>query len=184
MAANGPAGAAAASAEAVIAVRDEEIADLRARLERAEKAVPEMPGGWFIVSRDDLRTVLQNYQAATASAEARGAAERLARVAYPMQYLQAPGPCEPAEHAEAEIARLQSGARTLGATLTSMARAMEAARIEMAQRGPDAAMQWILESLPDVSDAPAGQEWDGTETAREWLERTAGPAGEAVASGA
>jgi len=81
---------------------------------------------------------------------------------------------EPDPDAEPEISveRLRSGARTLGITLTHMARSMEAARIEMLQSGPAAAMEWILQALPDVSDEEPGDQWDGRESAAEWLDRT------------
>ena len=72
----------------------------------------------------------------------------------------------------AELATLRSGAHTLGMVVTSMARSMEAARIEMLQHGPAAAMEWILRALPDQRDDPEGMSWDGSESAREWLDRT------------
>ena len=68
----------------------------------------------------------------------------------------------------AEIARLRGACRTLGRIVVSQQRSMQAARIEMAQNGPEKAMQWILNSLPDVYDGP---EWDGEETAAAWLDR-------------
>lgn len=74
--------------------------------------------------------------------------------------------------AETELARLRNGAATLGRVVTSNARAMEAARIEMLQNGPEAAMQWILNALPDQRDGEPGSEWNGTESASEWFDRT------------
>jgi hypothetical protein len=53
-----------------------------------------------------------------------------------------------------------------------LARAMEAARIEMIQNGPEKAMQWILNALPDQWDREA---WDGSESAQEWFDRTGAP---------
>ena len=74
--------------------------------------------------------------------------------------------------AHAEMARLRNGAHQLGKIVAWQAQSMEAARIEMLQNGPEKAMQWILNSLPDVSDADPEDQWNGTETAREWLDRT------------
>ena len=71
-----------------------------------------------------------------------------------------------------ELSRVQSAARTLGKVVTRMAQSMEAARIEMIQNGPEAAMQWILNSLPDVSDEAPEDQWDGKETATQWIDRT------------
>lgn len=73
---------------------------------------------------------------------------------------------------KAELSRVQSAAQTLGKIVARMAQSMEAARIEMIQNGPEAAMQWILNSLPDVSDEAPGDQWDGKETARQWIDRT------------
>lgn len=73
---------------------------------------------------------------------------------------------------KAELSRVQSAAQTLGKVITRLAQSMEAARIEMIQNGPEAAMQWILNSLPDVSDEAPGDQWDGKETATQWIDRT------------
>ena len=85
----------------------------------------------------------------------------------------------------AELSRVQSGAQTLGKIVTRMAQSMEAARIEMIQNGPEAAMQWILNSLPDVSDEAPEDQWDGKETATQWIDRTqaADRAAEVAATG-
>ena len=72
---------------------------------------------------------------------------------------------------KAELARLRNGAQQLGKIVTWQAQSMEAARIEMIQNGPEAAMQWILNSIPDVDDNDPEDQWNGTETAREWLDR-------------
>ena len=45
---------------------------------------------------------------------------------------------------KAELARLRNGAQQLGKIVTWQAQSMQAARIEMIQNGPEAAMQWIL----------------------------------------
>jgi hypothetical protein len=71
----------------------------------------------------------------------------------------------------AELARTQSAARTLGKIVCWQAQSMEAARIEMIQNGPEKAMQWILNSIPDVDDNDPADQWNGTETAAEWLDR-------------
>jgi hypothetical protein len=72
---------------------------------------------------------------------------------------------------EDELARLREGARTLGKAVIGQRRAMEAARIELAQGSAEKAMQWILNSLPDVWDDPE-TEWDGKESAEAWFDRT------------
>ena len=71
----------------------------------------------------------------------------------------------------AEITRLREACRTLGKIVTWQARSMRAAVIEDQQNGSNAAMQWILNSLPDVDDNPPELQWDGTETAAQWLDR-------------
>ena len=73
---------------------------------------------------------------------------------------------------EAERDRLRSGGRELGRIVTRQVRSMRAARIEMLQSGPEKAMRWILSSLPDVDDNPEAEQWDGKESAAEWLDRT------------
>ena len=71
----------------------------------------------------------------------------------------------------AEVARLREGARMLGKVVVGHSRAMEAARIEFAQGSAGKAMEWILNSLPDVWDDPE-TEWDGVESAQAWFDRT------------
>lgn len=71
----------------------------------------------------------------------------------------------------AELASTHRAAQTLARITESYRHVMEAARIEMKQNGPHEAMQWILNSLPDVWDDPAS-EWDGFESAEEWFDRT------------
>jgi hypothetical protein len=61
-----------------------------------------------------------------------------------------------------------TGGRALGAAVVHQAQTLECARIELIQGHPEAALEWILNGTPDVSD---GVEWDGKESAREWLER-------------
>jgi hypothetical protein len=72
---------------------------------------------------------------------------------------------------KAELARVRSGAETLGKIVISMRRSMEAARIEDSQNGANAGMQWILNSIPDVDDDSPADQWNGTETAAQWLDR-------------
>jgi len=71
----------------------------------------------------------------------------------------------------AEVARLREGARMLGRIIVGHTRAMEAARIELAQGSAEKAMEWILNSLPDVWEDEE-TEWDGRESANEWWDRT------------
>lgn len=70
-----------------------------------------------------------------------------------------------------ELTRLRDGGRTLGRIVVAQARAMRAASIEMAQNGPHAAMQWILNSIPPPVDEGDGEMWDGKETAQQWFDR-------------
>ena len=78
--------------------------------------------------------------------------------------------------AEAKLARSREAARMLAKVVTGQVRAMEAARIELAQGSAGKAMQWILNSLPDVWDDPETK-WDGKESADEWWDRTAASTG-------
>ena len=98
-------------------------------------------------------------------------AEKVAGLAE--ELAQATAPAEPGEVAQlkAELTRTQSAAQTLGKVIVRMSQSMEAARIEMIQNGPEAAMQWILNSLPDVSDEAPEDQWDGKETATQWIDR-------------
>jgi hypothetical protein len=75
--------------------------------------------------------------------------------------------------ARAERDRLRNACKHMGSVIVSMSRQMECARIEMLQNGPERAMQWVLNGLPDVRDDPPGMQWDGKESADEWFERTA-----------
>ena len=72
---------------------------------------------------------------------------------------------------EAELAILREITLSLASTVARLGRTVEAARIEMRQNGPDAAMQWIL----NVRTAPFGEgdplAWDGKESARHWFDR-------------
>jgi hypothetical protein len=71
----------------------------------------------------------------------------------------------------AETAKLREVIATLSRIVSQQCLSMEAARVEMRQNGPQQAMQWILNSLPDVWDGPEGSEWDGTESAQAWMDR-------------
>jgi hypothetical protein len=72
-----------------------------------------------------------------------------------------------------ELARLRNACQHMGNVIVSMSRQMECARIEMLQNGPERAMQWVLQGLPDVDDNPPEMHWNGKESADEWFERTA-----------
>ena len=76
----------------------------------------------------------------------------------------------PDEH-DLALATLRRSARILANIVARNHQVMEAARIEMRQNGPHAAMQWILNSIPDVWDDPE-TEWDGKESAEAWFDRT------------
>jgi len=69
------------------------------------------------------------------------------------------------------LRRAEDACQLLAQVLTGHGRAMEAARIELAQGSAEKAMQWILNFLPDVWDDEE-TEWNGTETAQEWWDRT------------
>jgi hypothetical protein len=81
-------------------------------------------------------------------------------------------PGEAIRQATDEAVNLRKGAWTLGHVVEQLSRSMEAAHIEMRQNGPQQAMQWILNSMSDLYDGEPGTEWDGTESATEWFERT------------
>ncbi len=70
-----------------------------------------------------------------------------------------------------ELAALRRSVRILAGITARNHQVMEAARIEMGQNGPHAAMQWILNALPDVWDDDETA-WDGKESAEEWFDRT------------
>lgn len=99
-------------------------------------------------------------------------AERIADLAEELARATAPAEAGEVARLKAELSRVQSAAQTLGKIVTRLGQSMEAARIEMIQNGPEAAMQWILNSLPDVSDEAPGDQWDGQETATQWIDRT------------
>ena len=99
-------------------------------------------------------------------------AERIAELAEELARVTAPAEAGEVARLKAELSRTQSAAQTLGKIVTRMAQSMEAARIEMIQNGPEAAMEWIVNSLPDVSDEAPQDQWDGNETATQWMDRT------------
>jgi hypothetical protein len=86
------------------------------------------------------------------------------RMARPLDLSGATGPAD-------ELASLKRSCRILANIVARNHQAMEAARIEMRQNGPHQAMQWILNSIPDVWDDPE-TEWDGKESAQAWFDRT------------
>lgn len=123
------------------------------------------------VSEEYLRTVLRDALAFAQALANSGDPEALGSVArYELALLRLPD--APQVDWPEDVARLRSGAETLGKVVVHQARSMEAARIEMLQNGPTAAMQWILASIPDVDDNDPADQWDGRETAAEWLDRT------------
>ena len=98
-------------------------------------------------------------------------AEKIAELAEELAKVTAPAEAGEVAQLKAELTRTQSAAQTLGKVIVRLSQSMEAARIEMIQNGPEAAMQWILNSLPDVSDEAPEDQWDGEETATEWIDR-------------
>jgi hypothetical protein len=79
----------------------------------------------------------------------------------------------PKTETDAERAdRLQRACITLGKTITSMGDTMYAARIEDQQNGSVKAMEWIVNGMPGIWDNDPGTEWDGRESATDWVERT------------
>lgn len=74
---------------------------------------------------------------------------------------------------DADLERLRSSARTLATVTASLSRALKAAWIELVQGHSDAAREWIANAIEDCWD---GDEWDGTESAQQWLDRTEAPA--------
>jgi hypothetical protein len=83
----------------------------------------------------------------------------------------APQPEAPAAQLKTELANSREASRMLAKVIVGHSRAMEAARIELAQGSAEKAMQWILNSLPDVWDDDETA-WDGCESADEWWDRT------------
>lgn len=71
-----------------------------------------------------------------------------------------------------ELAKLRNACKHMGSVIVSMSRQMECARIEMLQNGPEKAMQWVLNSIPDVDDNDPKDQWNGKEAAGEWFWRT------------
>jgi hypothetical protein len=64
----------------------------------------------------------------------------------------------------------RNAARTMGTVVTALSRSLKAAYIELAQGHPEAAAQWIASAVPgEVWD---GDQWDGTESAQQWADRT------------
>jgi len=66
--------------------------------------------------------------------------------------------------------RLREAARMLGQIVSTDARVMFAARIEMKLNGPEAAMQWIVNGSNPLADQDAGRPWDGKESAQDWFD--------------
>ena len=69
------------------------------------------------------------------------------------------------------LRRTENACQLLGRTVTGLARTLEAAHIELVQGKPGNALEWILNATEYVHDGRADQ-WNGTETAQEWFDRT------------
>jgi hypothetical protein len=80
-------------------------------------------------------------------------------------------PAADGEKMAADLASARRAVQTLSNITGSNMQAMEAARIEMRQTGPESAMQWIINSLPEFWEDP-DTAWDGTESAQAWFDRT------------
>ncbi|HEY1668468.1 MAG TPA: hypothetical protein VGG54_22485, partial [Trebonia sp.] len=76
------------------------------------------------------------------------------------------------ETSAARADRLQQACITLGKVVSQQADTMYTARIELRQNVPAKAMDWILHSIPTVWDGDPGTEWDGSESAQAWWDRT------------
>lgn len=81
----------------------------------------------------------------------------------------------------ADLASARDSLRTVSRTMVGLARTMEAARIEDAQNGANAGMQWIING---TEWRPADDEfaWDGKESAEAWLDRVEAADRDAAAS--
>jgi len=73
---------------------------------------------------------------------------------------------------EAERDKLQRACETLGKAVVWQAETLYCAWIEISRGDLPSAAQWILNGIPDVDDNPPDQQWNGTETAQEWFDRT------------
>jgi hypothetical protein len=72
----------------------------------------------------------------------------------------------------AELAKVQRGAQTLGMVVTRQARDLYAMHIDVSRGDLEAVAQRVLNSIPDVDDNPPAEQWNGTETGSQWLDRT------------
>lgn len=73
---------------------------------------------------------------------------------------------------EAELAKVQGAARTLGMVVTHQARDLYAAWIDVSRGDLQAVRERVLNSVPDCDDNGPGGQWNGTEAGDEWFERT------------
>lgn len=73
---------------------------------------------------------------------------------------------------QAELAKVQRGAQTLGMVVTRQARDLYAMWIDVSRGDLEAVKERVLSAIPDCDDNEPGEQWDGTETGREWFERT------------
>ena len=72
----------------------------------------------------------------------------------------------------AELAKVQRGAQTLGMVVTRQARDLYAMHIDVSRGDLEAVAQRVLAAIPDCDDNEPAEQWNGTETGSEWLERT------------
>jgi hypothetical protein len=74
--------------------------------------------------------------------------------------------------AQAELDKVQRGAATLGMVVVRQARDLYAMHIDVSRGDLEAVKQRVLNAIPDVDDNEPAEQWNGTETGSEWLERT------------
>jgi hypothetical protein len=74
--------------------------------------------------------------------------------------------------AQAELDKVQRGAATLGMVVVRQARDLYAMHIDVTRGDLEAVRQRVLNAIPDVDDNEPAEQWNGTETGSEWLERT------------
>ena len=72
----------------------------------------------------------------------------------------------------AELDKVQRGAATLGMVVVRQARDLYAMHIDVSRGDLEAVKQRVLNAIPDVDDNEPAEQWNGTETGSEWLERT------------
>ena len=128
---------------------------------------PEAPAIPGTITREELAEALDSEQSGLDSSWVGGRELAVNVFAYVREHR------EPLVLPPDEFAALRAAAAMLGKIVVDHARAMKAARIELAQGSAGKAMEWILNSLPDVWEDEE-TEWDGRESADEWWDRTDG----------